>query len=431
MKGLIFIYIMTYGGSLVALFQPFVGLCIYYCFAVLNPVNLWFYATTEHDRYSLYVAGATLLGWGLRGFSRGGPHKEALPIILTLAGFVLVVNLSAWMAFDPIRAEEIASSMFKIALIFYVGFCLMDSAYRLKVLLWTYILSQGYLAFEMNLQTLLTGQNIIVVNDGFGALNNNTFALSLLPGIALALMTSIFERRLLLRGLSLFSALASLHVVLLSESRGGYLGLIVILVLAFYFMPKNRTTVPVFLFGLVIACYLVGEPVQKEFMTMFADKLDDSAAGRFDKWSGAFQVMKDYPLLGVGPNNFGLFSGNFSNVEAESAAHNLYLQTAADCGIPGLLLLVSFYFITLRRLFHMIQWNSEAMFMMDPLVASVTTGAFAGLVGYLTHSFFSAGVVIETPYLTALLGAAAIRLYCSKANEAVQEKVPAAALTNA
>ena len=37
MKGLIFTYLLTYGGAAVSLFRPFTGLLIYVCFAIIKP----------------------------------------------------------------------------------------------------------------------------------------------------------------------------------------------------------------------------------------------------------------------------------------------------------------------------------------------------------------------------------------------------------
>lgn len=431
MKGLLITFVLTYAGSAIALFLPFVGLSIYYCFTVLRPEDLWFYAVEVGGGYSRTLALATLAGWAFRGFPRGEEQKRTLPIIGLLIAFVISVQASAWLGVEPERSELIASSMLKIALMSFVGFCLVDSVKRVKILLWVFILSQGYVTFDINLETLLSGHNIILERDGFGTLNNNTFALSLLPGIGLALMTGIFEHRLLPRAVAIACALAAVHVILLSESRGAYLGLIAIGGLAFYFMPKNRTTVVPFFIVLLIASVLIGEPVRNEFMTMFADKLDTSATRRFDMWNAAFQIMMDHPILGVGPNNFGVFSGNYEGLSADSAVHNLYLQTGADCGLAGLALLLCFYYVTLCKLGNAIAWKGEAIFAIDPVIAAVTTGAFAGVVGYLVHSCFSSGVIIETPYLTILLGAAAVRLSHRETKQVLRAEFPTAAVANA
>jgi O-antigen ligase len=213
-----------------------------------------------------------------------------------------------------------------------------------------------------------------------------------------------------LRAGAAYVAAASLHVILLSESRGAYLGILAMGCLAAVLIPKNGKTILTFFLIAVLGMALAGESVRKEFATIFADKLDDSAASRPRVWSAAYQTMMDYPLLGVGPNNFGVVSANYG-VEEGRAAHNLYLQVGADCGITGLTLLLLLYLRSLKACFSLIHWSTEKMMAMDPVIAIAVTGAFIGLVGYMVHSIFSAHVAIETPYLAMLIGAAALRCH--------------------
>jgi O-antigen ligase len=410
MKGILFTYLFSYGGSFVALFNPFIGLCIYYCFVVLRPQDLWYYSLPQGGSYSWYVALATLVGWGLHGFSGRHGLKVVSPLLFAFAGFVLVVQISAWLALNPMLAEPVASILLKIFLMFVAGLCLTTSPARLQALIWFFIVSQGYLTQEMNLTYFFDGINLVLMRDGFGPLNNNTFALSLLPGTGLALMTAVYERRLCLRAGAAYIVVSSVHVMLLSESRGAYLGVLAMSFLAAVLIPKNVRTISIFVFIVAVGVTLVGASVRKEFDTMFADELDDSAASRPRLWSAAYQTMMDHPLLGVGPNNFAVVSANYG-VEEGRAAHNLYMQVGADCGIIGLTVLLLLYFRALKLSWFLIHWSPGKMSAMDPVIAIAATGAFIGLVGYMVHSIFSAHVAIETPYLAMLIGAAALRLY--------------------
>jgi O-antigen ligase len=421
MKGLIFVYLLSYGGSAAALFSPFIGLCIYYCYVVLRPQDLWFYSLPQGASYSRYVALATLIGWSLQGFSGREGLRVASPVLFTFAGFVLVVQISAWFALNSFLAEPIASDLLKMFLMFLAGLCLVTSRSRLQALIWVFILSQGYLTHEMNLTYFLEGINIVVMGDGFGPMNNNGFALSLLPGIGLAFMTAIYERRWWLRVGALYAAVSTLHVILLSESRGGYLGVFAMVCVAAVLIPKNGKTVSTFLLIVVLGMTLAGESVRKEFATIFADKLDDSAASRPRVWRAAYQTMMDYPLLGVGPGNFAVVSADYG-VEEGRAAHNLYLQVGADCGITGLTLLLLLYLRSLKAFSSLIHWRLKKMTAMDPVIANAATGAFTGLVGYMIHSVFSSHVAIETPYLAMLIGGAALRLYYAHPLEPVMQE---------
>src|SRR5438876_1199388 len=61
-KGLLVTFALTYGGSLVALFNPFVGLLIYICFSIIRPEDMWSYAVPRGN-YSRIVGVALLVGW--------------------------------------------------------------------------------------------------------------------------------------------------------------------------------------------------------------------------------------------------------------------------------------------------------------------------------------------------------------------------------
>src|SRR5205823_14471517 len=66
MKGLLFTYLLTYGGALAALFNPFHGLLVYVCFAIVRPDKMWFWSVPEGN-YSRIVGIALLLGWLAHG----------------------------------------------------------------------------------------------------------------------------------------------------------------------------------------------------------------------------------------------------------------------------------------------------------------------------------------------------------------------------
>src|SRR5262249_58627297 len=62
MKGLVFTYVLTYGGAVVSLFDPLVGLLVYVCFAIIKPEAMWYWSVPEGN-YSRIVAIALLAGW--------------------------------------------------------------------------------------------------------------------------------------------------------------------------------------------------------------------------------------------------------------------------------------------------------------------------------------------------------------------------------
>src|SRR5579862_7203258 len=67
MKGLLFTYLMTYGGAAAALFNPYFALLIYICFAIIKPEDLWYWSVPQGN-YSRIVAIGMLAGWAIHGF---------------------------------------------------------------------------------------------------------------------------------------------------------------------------------------------------------------------------------------------------------------------------------------------------------------------------------------------------------------------------
>ena len=81
MKGLLFTFLLTFGGVAVALFDPFKALLVYVSFAVIKPTDLWFYSVPPYN-YSRIVAGAMLVGWAVHGF---GNWKFGRASVVTFA----------------------------------------------------------------------------------------------------------------------------------------------------------------------------------------------------------------------------------------------------------------------------------------------------------------------------------------------------------
>lgn len=123
-----------------------------------------------------------------------------------------------------------------------------------------------------------------------------------------------------------------------------------------------------------------GQPV-------LAARDEESVNTRFDIWVSALHMVQDYPLTGVGMNMFRekpirrLYPVPSFTQPVLPHAHNEFLQMAADLGIPGFALFITWYgiaFYTLVRAFRRGKNNLKVLVV-----------AVAG--GLLAHIFFSLG----------------------------------------
>src|SRR5213593_2379215 len=119
MKGLIFTYLLTYGGALASLLDPSVGLLIYICFAIIKPEAMWYWSVPVGN-YSRIVAIALLIGWAVHGLGRW-QFGAAKWIVLALLGYWGWSAVSAALAPDHSVAWNFVESLSKIVLPFVVG----------------------------------------------------------------------------------------------------------------------------------------------------------------------------------------------------------------------------------------------------------------------------------------------------------------------
>jgi O-antigen ligase len=110
--------------------------------------------------------------------------------------------------------------------------------------------------------------------------------------------------------------------------------------------------------------------------------LDASAAARLVIWNAALQMIADRPVLGVGFGRFQEVVVQYAELGVAKDAHNAYLITAAEMGLPalGLLLLcIAMLFWVGRRVFRRYR---------DPFVRATALGFLGGLSALLMANMF-------------------------------------------
>src|SRR3954452_25332847 len=114
MKGLLLTYLLTYGGAAASLYNPFYGLLVYVCFAIIKPESMWHWSV-EAGNYSRIVAIGLLAGWALSGFGTW-QFGRARRVVASLVSFWLWSMLSAVLAEDQQTAWGFVEALSKIVL---------------------------------------------------------------------------------------------------------------------------------------------------------------------------------------------------------------------------------------------------------------------------------------------------------------------------
>lgn len=124
-----------------------------------------------------------------------------------------------------------------------------------------------------------------------------------------------------------------LITLMMTSSRGAILGLIASLLFIFFVRRNKQTN----LILLLIILILLTLPQIRNFLGyIYAGIVDES---RIIIWLNSLELIKIFPFTGVGLGNFKIAYSLYFGEEMMHA-HNIYLNTAAELGLPGFIMLV-------------------------------------------------------------------------------------------
>ena len=155
--------------------------------------------------------------------------------------------------------------------------------------------------------------------------------------------------------LPLLAVLAGLAAAGLCNSRGPFLALGVGLALLGIVHKRVWLAVGIVVV-LAVGAIALSPGMATEFEDRFVKDLStEKPISRSYIWGIALEIVRDEPILGTGPGNFGPayidhLPEDAPPGERKGHAHNDYLQVAATVGIPGLLLYLVLWAMVLRIL---------------------------------------------------------------------------------
>jgi putative inorganic carbon (HCO3(-)) transporter len=180
----------------------------------------------------------------------------------------------------------------------------------------------------------------------------NGLALFLTPLLAF-LLPFVFEKKL-----SIFYKVCyvvSIFGLLLSLSRGGWLGFVVAAAVYVIIFATRRVQIAALIVGVIFAGLIYSMPNLK-YRVILAYQGDRSTESRYSLWHTANKMIKDSPVLGKGLQGF---EGNFARYNTDpkqpsiNLAHNIFLNFWVETGILGMIVFVLISLFSLFRSFRL------------------------------------------------------------------------------
>jgi putative inorganic carbon (HCO3(-)) transporter len=330
------------GAIPVAFARPMAGLLAFSLFAYMRLQDLaWGFASNQ--RWSLFLAVAMVAGWFFQ-------RNRAQPIWNLRTG--LMAFMLVWTSISLLLAtglDTLSNSFFinfaKVIFVAVFTTALVQRREHLRVFMWVVAMSFAFYGVKSGAQALLSGGSPILQGPGGMMKDNNDFALALAMAVPLIVGLATSEvNGYYRRWLKIFVPLTYL-AVFATRSRGGFLA-ITLGTLVLVWRSKNRfaglATLGTFM---LLGTLVLPSDMFERLNTLKNVEADGSASGRLKAWGVAGEVIKDYPLFGVGTEQFqkhyldyGERAGTKSGTRV---VHNAYLQIWSESGTPVFLAYVA------------------------------------------------------------------------------------------
>ena len=357
MRDLLLIVLLG-GGSLYALYRPWVGAMLWTWISLMSPHVIFGYATAGYP-FGLLTALTTLLGLLLTRDRRNPFHGAATGLLFVFVAYT-TITLPFSIYFD--LSYDLWLRSFKIFAMLFVTMALIDSRLKMNVFIAVCASSVGFYGFKGGLFTLATGGNYKVWGPGGFIEGNNEMSVALLMTVPLIRylqmqMTNIWGQRLM----TLWMLLCTVAVVG-SYSRGALIGGAAMLL--FFWLKGDRKTQWGLLLagGVLFLLPLMPEQWWERMGTIQTYNSDDSATGRIDAWTMAFHLANDRFPFGGGFMVWTqeLFTKYAPAAPQNRAAHSIYFQILGEHGWLGLALFVGIGLSTWRAAAKLIKFSKSA-----------------------------------------------------------------------
>ena len=334
-----------------------------------------------------------------------------------LAGFLLLSLLSVGFSRWPGGSVQFFMDFaWKAGVVFFLAANLLYSGERARQLCWTFVLFAAVNSFiglenwsSGNMKEGATNR----IEGGFAPLASNPNDLGLLLDISLPLVWYAYRTATTkaTRYMALLTIAASVLTVVITFSRGAFLGLFVVAGLTAWKLGKGKRIRIFVLIAVLLPVTLAILPggYSDRMLSIFYGDMDETGSreGRIKLMEAGVTSMIEHPLgVGLGMNILtAADSGAGWNV-----IHNAYLQVGVELGVVGFILYLALIWKTSQGLSAIEQSPvrniADLAFAIRLSLIAFMVGGFFGPVAYNFYFFYPGGMAIalkslvkRTPHL--------------------------------
>lgn len=346
-----------------------------------------------HLLHPAKVAGiaAILAFLGEVGSARGRWPRECVYLFLLLGQMFLCVPFAtAWRGGAFGTTREFANVVPMILVI-----CLaVNTIPRLRSILFCQVAAVAVIVPVAIVKFRHAGGRLEGVLNGIYS-NSNDFALAMVIALPICLAFMLRSKNFIVKLIWLGCMGLMTYSIVLTASRAGILAFAVAMAIAlWHFSVKGRHRYLLVLFAGLALCALVigGSELKTRFEAILNVNASKSAYASAQQRNLLLRESIvwtfEHPILGLGPRNFEVVSGNWH------VTHNTYTQMSVETGFPGFILYMMILvgaWKNLRRANRMTRGQSELGLFSRAVQASLGAffvGSFFASEGYQYFTYF-------------------------------------------
>lgn len=370
--------------------------------------------------FTKLAGGVLALAWFLAVTKRDSnvpllSHRQPVLAYSTLVLLCWMLASMLW-ATDPVTAGLTALRFAQGVLLIFVVFSAVRERRHLTWIVYAF-LAGAVLSAVVGLAGVTRAEGADTysgrLTGGIG--DPNELAAVLIPALSFALFMLVTKKGMLLRWLLLAAALICALALFRTESRGGLIGLAVMLLASLVLSGPVRARVMMIVLatsGFALVYFTsIAPPQALSRVTAFSA---GGGTGRPDLWAVALDVSRDHPLVGVGAGNFPLVEPSYAFrdrnlprfdliVDTPKVVHNMYLHILVELGVVGLVLFAVLIVCAFVAAFHAVRAFARAG---DWEMEILARGIIIGTIGMLAaFVFLSAQYEKQLPLLLGVLAA--------------------------
>ena len=332
--------------------KPFIGVAAWIWIALTAP-PAWAFGVSRHFRLNLTIVMVTALAYFVY---KNKPKFQFTPIHFWVTAFCfwMLVSTIFNLRIDSGYAWSKYIEFVKVVTLFYFITLTVDKRLHVDTIVWAIVLSiSAYAGMEAVKFVMSGGGHRIVGKAGIIA-DRNDLAVAINMCLPLVLyLWSVTKHKYIKLGL-LFLALLNVVAIMGTYSRGGFVGLIILLFAMW--LRSNRKLVYALLAFIMLPMLYANAPQdwkERQSTVESAATEDGSFIGRLWAWKIATLIAIDNPMTGGGFKattdpvlwqSYAPFTPNFGPVDTPDipvdlkpkAAHNIYFQVLGSAGFFGL-----------------------------------------------------------------------------------------------